>query len=245
MNLIMNCEEFKMKKNPNILKRVEQYKYKRGIHIIDTDSGIYTFMRVLTTIAFIFTMFCNGLYIMGQLINLSSGEKSSINMPAFIAISIGTAVIIIGYVLNCTRFKLWGALALIIPQITNYIYFHHAFNPNASTDGVVDTTSFILGMPIRFYVRHFIPAVIMLIAAIVMVIIDISARIKNNKIYYHILDDLYSKYKAGSREDMNEAEWEEFLSNYEPSKYQKQFTENEENTQQSESESSPSVDENE
>lgn len=232
-----------MKKNPNVLKRVEQYKYKRGIHITDTNSTIYTVMRVLTTIAFIFTMFFNGLYTLGQVINFASGDKGSVNMPAFIAISIGTAVIIIGYVLNCTRLRLWGAFALIIPQITNFIFFHHAFNPNASSDGVVDTTNFILGMPIRFYVRHFIPAAVMLIAAIVMIIIDITARVKNNKIYYHILDDLYSKYKAGSREDMNEAEWQEFLDNYEPSRYQKQFIENEESAEQADETEKASVDE--
>ena len=223
-----------MKKNKNILKRVEQYKYKRGISFADTDSASYKFMRVLATLSFAYLMFFNTMYILGQIFNFVTGQGERVNKNAFIAITISTAVIIIGYVLNCTRLRLYGSFTMILPAITNFIFFRHAFNPNASSDGVLDTTNFILGMPPRFYVRHFIPVVLLLIAAIVMIIIDIRARVKNNRLYNHIMESLYVQYRSGDKADMSEEEWQEFINSYEPSPYKKQFAENEENSSEEE-----------
>lgn len=224
-----------MKKNANILKRVEQYKYKRGIVITDTNSSLYKAMRILATLSFIYLMAYNLLYISSQGIALGLGW---IQMnQAFVPIIFCTAFIILGYVLNCTKLKLWGCLVCIPSTIINCVLFWGTFNPNGnSTDNIVDATvPMLFGMPTKFYVRHIIPALLLLIFMVVMVVVDVSARIKNEKLYNHIMENLYVQYQAGKREAMSEEEWTAILNKYDASGYKNQFDENsEENASQDE-----------
>lgn len=227
MILYFNSEDISMKKNENILKRVEQYKYKRGIYIADTGSSLYKVLRILATLSFIYFMMFNMLYILAELMMIGLGQVNFSDVKdAFIPVAVCTALIIAGYVLNCTRLKLSGCFVSLLPLIFNIIVFYRTVSNASGSGEVVDTTSYILGMPPYFYYRHLIPTVLLFIFMVIMIIVDIRARIKNNKLYDHIMDNLYVQYRSGDKSDMSEAEWQEFLNTYDPSGYKKQFTEN-------------------
>lgn len=216
-----------MKKNENILKRVEQYKYKRGISFAETDGKFYKGLRIFATLMFIYFMAFNMLYVLAELMILGMEQvKFDAVKDAFLPIAICTVLIIAGYVLNCTRLRLWGCFVCMPPLIINLIVFFRIVKQATGSSGVVDTTSYILGMPPYFYYRHLIPTVLLLIAVIFMAAVDIRARVKNNKLYNHIMENLYVQYKAGNKSDLSDAEWQEFLDEYDPSGYKKQFTAN-------------------
>ena len=220
-----------MKKNANILKRVEQYKYKRGISYATTDGKLYGAMRVCATLSFIYFMIFNGLYVLAQSMMIGLGQTKFADVRAsFVPITVCTALIIAGYVLNCTRLRLWGCF-LCIPTLTvNLIVFTRTLL-NASSGDVVDISNYILGMPPLYYYRHLIPTVLLFIFFVAMLVIDIRARVKTNKLYIHITECLYEQYNSTDRTDLTDEEWEDFINNYSSSGYKNQFEQNTEDNE--------------
>ena len=76
----------------------------------------------------------------------------------------------------------------------------------------------IFGYISKFYWCHFIPAVILVILAVWLIVILIRAKVKTNKIYNMLVEGLYAQYGKKDGEKLTEAEWEEFLSEYNPYK---------------------------
>ena len=222
-----------MKKNENILNRLEQYKYKRGISYATTDGKLYKGLRIFTTLSFIYFIIFNLLFLLAELMMISlNNVKFSDVQGIVISVATCTVLIIAGYILNCTKFRLAGAILPLLPLIFNILVFYQAVSNASNTSGVLDTSNYIFNLPPFFYYRHLIPTVLLFVGFAFMAIIDIRARQKTNKLYRHLTESLYLQYKPEERSELTDEDWDNFLNNYNPNRYNRQFTLNEEDVTQ-------------
>ena len=213
-----------MKKNKNILEKVESYKYKRGISFATAQGTLYKTFKIIATVAFVWFLVFNLLYILSGFLNLSDVNTNEIK-ENLISIMCCTALLSFGFILNCTKLHLIGSLIIPLPLIYNILIFYQMISSVSNNSDVIDASNYILNMPPLFYYRHLIPAFLLLICCIVMAIIDIRANIKNNKLYDHIASCLY-KEQFSADADLSEEEWSKLIENSDKQNYSQQFSEN-------------------
>lgn len=68
--------------------------------------------------------------------------------------------------------------------------------------------------------RHFAPLFVLVILMAVTTVIAVRARIKTEKQYKKVLDNLYALYSLNS-DDISDEQWEAFLEEYDPTDYKK------------------------
>lgn len=205
-----------MKMHESVLRRVRMVEEKNGIKYAKTDGKLYKTLRVLYTIAFIYTMGINLLFIAGMLLVYGGTDKISGVLNSLISVSVCTAIIIAGYVLSYFRFKLSAGIVSIIPEIFLIPVF----------GAVMRDSLGILGFAASFYWRHLIPLALLVILMTATTVIAVRERLKTEKLYRKVTDSLYEIYQSSGAE-LTDKDWEEFLNNFDPTDYKKLFKENE------------------
>lgn len=201
-----------MKMQESVLRRVRAVEEKNGIKYAKTEGKLYKTLRVIYIILFSYTMAINLFFVAGTALVYGKTDNFINVQNTVISVCVCTAVIIAGFVLSFFRFKLAAGIISIIPEILLISVFGSAMK---------DITGF-MGYTVSFFWRHFIPLVLLVIIMTATTVIAVRARIKTEKQYKKVMDNLYNIYKQ-SGTDITDEQWEEFLKYYDPTDYKKLF----------------------
>ena len=201
-----------MKMQESILRRVRAVEEKNGIKYAETDGRLYKTLRVFYIILFAYTTAVNLLYIAGMTYVYLGTDNFKNVVNSIVTVSICTALIAVGFVLSFFRFKLAAGIISIVPEIFLIPVFGIALS---------DSLGF-LGFKASFYWRHFAPLALLVILMIFTTVIAVRARIKTEKQYKKVTDNLYKLYRQNGN-DISDEQWEQFLNNYDPTDYKKLF----------------------
>lgn len=199
-----------MKMQESILRRVRAVEEKNGIKYAETDGRLYKTLRVFYIILFAYTTAVNLLYIAGMTYVYLGTDNFKNVVNSIVTVSICTALIAVGFVLSFFRFKLAAGIISIVPEIFLIPVFGIALS---------DSLGF-LGFKASFYWRHFAPLALLVILMIFTTVIAVRARIKTEKQYKKVTDNLYKLYRQNGN-DISDEQWEQFLNNYDPTDYKK------------------------
>ena len=201
-----------MKMQESILRRVRMIEEKNGIKYAKTDGRLYKALRVISIIVFAYTMAVNLLYIVGMLFVYLGTDSFENVLNSLISVCVCTALMIAGFILSFFRFKLAAGIISIVPEIFLIPVFGTVLS-----DGIG-----FMGFKASFYWRHLVPLVLLIILMTATTVIALRARIKTEKQYKKVTDNLYKLYQQNGN-DISEEQWEEFLRNYDPYNYKKLF----------------------
>lgn len=201
-----------MKMQESVLRRVRTVEEKNGIKYAKTDSKLYKTLRVLYIITFAYTMAINLLFIAGMALVYGGTDNFKNVANSLISVCVCTAVIIAGFVLSFFRFKLAAGIISIVPEIFLIPVFGSVMRDDLG----------FMGFTVSFFWRHFVPLALLVILMTATTVIAVRAKFKTEKQYKRVTDNLYKLYKQ-SGADITDAQWEEFLKNYDPTDYKKLF----------------------
>lgn len=214
-----------MKMQESVLRRVRMVEEKHGITYAKTDGRLYKALRVSYTLLFIYTMGINLLFICGMLITRLGTDNFKGILNSLITVIVCTVLIIAGFCLSFTRFKLAAGLLSALPEIMLIVVFGALMKDSLG----------VMGFKVSYFWRHFAPLLILVILMAVTTVIAVRARIKTEKQYKKVLDNLYALYSLNS-DDISDEQWEAFLEEYDPTDYKKIYKESkqisEENTEE-------------
>lgn len=138
--------------------------------------------------------------------------KSILN--SLITVIVCTVLIIAGYVLSFTRFKLVSGILSVLPEIMLVVVF----------GSIMKDSLGVMGFTPSYFWRHFAPLLILVILMAATTVIAVRARIKTEKQYKKVLDNLYALYSVNTN-DISDEQWEIFLAEYDPTDYKKIYKE--------------------
>lgn len=214
-----------MKMQESVLRRVRMVEEKHGITYAKTDGRLYKALRVSYTLLFIYTMGINLLFICGMLLTRLGTDNFKGVLNSLITVIVCTVLIIAGYVLSFTRFKLVSGILSVLPEIMLVVVF----------GAIMKDSLGVMGFKASYFWRHFAPLLILVILMAVTTVIAVRARFKTEKQYKKVLDNLYALYSLNS-DDISDEQWEAFLEEYDPTDYKKIYKESkqisEENTEE-------------
>ena len=214
-----------MKMQESVLRRVRMVEEKHGITYAKTDGRLYKALRVSYTLLFIYTMGINLLFICGMLVTKLGTDNFKGILNSLITVIVCTVLIIAGFCLSFTRFKLAAGLLSALPEIMLIVVF----------GAIMKDSLGVMGFKVSYFWRHFAPLLILVILMAVTTVIAVRARIKTEKQYKKVLDNLYALYSLNS-DDISDEQWEAFLEEYDPTDYKKIYKESkqisEENTEE-------------
>ena len=201
-----------MKMQESVLRRVRTVEEKNGIKYAKTDGKLYKTLRVFYAIVFAYTMVINLLYISGMALVYGGTDDFKNVANSLISVCVCTALIIAGFLLSFFRFKLVAGIISIVSEIFLIPVFGFVLR---------DSLGF-MGFKVSFFWRHLIPLALLVILMTATTVIAVRAKIKTEKQYKKVTDNLYNLYKK-SGADISDEQWEEFLKNYDPTDYKKLF----------------------
>lgn len=201
-----------MKMQESVLMRVRMIEEKNGIKYAKTDGKLYKTLRVLYIITFAYTMAINLLFIAGMLLVYGGTDNFKNVANSLISVCICTAVIIAGFVLSFFRFKFAAGVMSIAPEIFLIPVFGAVMKDDLG----------FMGFTASFFWRHFAPLALLVILMTATTVIAVRARIKTEKQYKKVTENLYKLYQSTGG-DISDDQWEEFLKEYDPTDYKKLF----------------------
>ena len=201
-----------MKMQESVLRRVRTVEEKNGIKYAKTDGKLYKTLRVLYIITFAYTMAINLLFIAGMALVYGGTDNFKNVANSLISVCVCTAVIIAGFVLSFFRFKLAAGIISIVPEIFLIPFFGSVMRDDLG----------FMGFTVSFFWRHFVPLALLVTLMTATTVIAVRAKFKTEKQYKRVTDNLYKLYKQNGA-DITDAQWEEFLKNYDPTDYKKLF----------------------
>ncbi len=204
-----------MKMQENVLRRVRMVEDKHGIKYAKTDGRLYKVLRILYTLLFIYTMGINLLYIAGMFLVYGGTDNFVSIQNTLITVCACTAAVILGYVLSFFKFKFCAGIISVAAEVFLILSFASAMEDSLG----------LWGYKISFYWRHLAPLALMIIFMIWLTVIAVSARLKTEKQYKKVVDNLYNIYNQPDV-DVSDEQWNEFLANYDPNDYTKLYKNN-------------------
>ena len=201
-----------MKMQESVLRRVRMIEEKNGIKYAKTDGKLYKTLRVLYIITFAYTTAINLLFIAGMLLVYEGTDNFKNVANSLISVCICTAVIIAGFVLSFFRFKFAAGVMSIAPEIFLIPVFGAVMKDDLG----------FMGFTASFFWRHFAPLALLVILMTATTVIAVRARIKTEKQYKKVTENLYKLYQSTGG-DISDDHWEEFLKEYDPTDYKKLF----------------------
>ena len=201
-----------MKMQESVLRRVRMIEEKNGIKYAKTEGKLYKTLRVLYIITFAYTMAINLLYIAGMLLVYGGTDNFKNVVNSLISVCVCTAVIIAGFVLSFFRFKFAAGVMSIAPEIFLIPVFGAVMKDDLG----------FMGFTASFFWRHFAPLALLVILMTATTVIAVRARIKTEKQYKKVTENLYKLYQSTGG-DISDDQWEEFLKEYDPTDYKKLF----------------------
>lgn len=204
-----------MKMYDSILKRVRQIEHKNGITYAKPDGVCYKTASVIYIISGIWNVLLGLIYCSG-LVMIHSGKETFDEALRYIIFGITCSVLVVGgFIFNRFKFYTVGGI-LSIPSIIGFICMFGSVS--------VDDFGF-LGFTTRFYLLNLIPLLIMLICGLIITVLPIRAKLKTQKLYKKVVEELFARF--GENYQLSDVEWEEFLKNYDHIAYKNIFKEKE------------------
>ena len=204
-----------MKMYDGVLKRVKQIEAKNGIIYATPDKNWFKAIKIIGIIAFSWTFLMNLFYAAGSLMIYSAKENPEAVYGNILPIIACTGVLIAGLVLCCCKKYLLSAILSSAASVVILVLI---------TPISTDSLGF-LGMQSWYYWRHLGPLAIIIIATVIMAIIAVRAELKVKKLYKKVVDNLFIQY--GDVSQLSDEQWDEFLQNYDPQIYKRQFVKQE------------------
>ncbi len=203
-----------MKKYDGVLQRVRIVEEKYGIKYAKTDGRLYKSLKLIYSIIGAWTFFMNLFFVLGFLLMYSGTENFASVKNSIITVSVCTGVMVIGYALNCFKLYLAGGILSVVPTVFLIPLF----------GGILEDSLGFLGFKLSFYWRHLGPLVAMVILMVWLTVIALRAKIKTDRQYKKVTENLFNRYNFGVEgQEMTEEQWDEFLSTYNPLEYKGQF----------------------
>ena len=194
-----------MKKYQGVLERVNKVEEKYGIHYAKPDGMLCKYLSFIAGAVWIYLLFMNLVYILGVCLNLKMGLADfSYIANSFITICICTFCMIVGAALFLCKPKIAGGAVIIASLPMMIISYSHLME---DIDG-------LWGYNYAFYWRHAVPASILAIMLIWLLCVLIRAKVKTDRLYNKIVADLYTQYHTKDGTELDDAQWEEFLNNF-------------------------------
>ena len=192
-----------MKMYDNILRKVDEYEYKRGITYAKPEGKLYKYTKVLYVLVFIYAMLMNLFFVLG--ISMSDTLKQQMEAPLYSVLIL--MVVLIGSII-LTKFK-----QKIIPAIASFVL-------NAlSCTGLILVFAPLMerpegGFKAPFFWRHLIPLCVLFLLNLIINVILIRAGLKKRKTYKKIVDNAYAMHHTSIEDgSLDEDKWEEVLKN--------------------------------
>lgn len=208
-----------MKMYDSVLARVRAVEEKNGISYAKTGGALYKTLRVIYSIIFFYSVAVNLLFIAGMFMVRYGTDNFKSVKNLLISVCICTGVMLAGYVLSFFKFKLIAGIISVLPEILLIPLFGNAMR---------DTLG-LFGFKYSFYWRHSVPLVLLIILMIWTTVIALRARIKTEKQYKKVTENLYNLYNVtagGESDGITDEQWESFLQAYDPTDYKKLFKQN-------------------
>ena len=195
-----------MKYRYNVLEKVRKVEEKNGINYAKTDGKLYKTINVLHILAWVYTLGINILFLLGNLVLMSSNESLEINKAPFVTVLTATVLLIVARVIMRFKNQVWaniasGALNLIICPVLAFTFAN-----------LMEDSLGLWGLNFSFYWRHAIPLALIIIFGVWLTIIALRANIKTDKQYKKTLENIYNQFK---NQNFSEEQWEDYLKNYE------------------------------
>lgn len=190
-----------MKMQENILKKVYEYEYKRGICYEKPDGSLYKGFRVLYILAFAFTLIINLIILLGD-VRFKSLTFSK-TMQASIIVC--TLCLIGTFVLILLNKKMWAHIVFLATNVLVSVALCFVFQKVLR-----DEVGVLLS---KFFYCHVVPLSLLVIFAVVLSIIAIRAEVKVRKLYNRIVEELYIQNFTIENSDLSEKEWNALLKN--------------------------------
>lgn len=197
-----------MKMYKSVLDRVRILEEKNGIVYADTNGRLYKAAKVFFILSFIYAMFIKSMYFLGAALDTTSRVYET-TTPA-----ICTGILVLGFVLLLSKQHIIGFSSLTISAIMLMFVFNIQLQN---------------GMEVminhKFAWAHLIPLSLLIIFSFVMTVVAVRAKYKLKKMYNKVINDIYEKYSVNvaKGEEIDEAEWEEFIEKFNPFDYGNQF----------------------
>lgn len=207
-----------MKKFNGVLKRVRALEEKKGIKYAMPDGKLFKTLKVLYVIVFAYTIAINLLFILAMFLKVDLGLAGMSDVFNYIlSVSVCSVLIIAGLVLQKFKLYLSAGITSVLPEI--FLIPVYAIPLREDIDG-------FLGLKYSFYYKHGVPLLLMILFMTFMTVIAKRAEIKTDKMYKRVTENLFSMYAVaeGEAENLSEEQWDEFLRNYDPDKYESHAT---------------------
>lgn len=195
-----------MKKFKSVLDRVDFIENKFGIYYAKTDGALFKTLKVIYSLAFIYTFFINLFTILGTALHIADGDYTEDAYNILISLIIFTAVALVGSVLLWCKVNIIGSVISLLPA--SFILFIFAKE-------LVDEVG-VGPFKDEFYYRHLIPLAIIIIISLWMFAIALRAYIKRNRRYKQILQNVYEIFKLENPDNLSLDDWKDFVENYNP-----------------------------
>ncbi len=194
-----------MKYYENIMKKVPEYEYKRGIQYTKPDDTFFKRFRIFYAIVLIFCLGINTMVISG--IYMYKWDYAY-GKSVFYSVLACSIMLIAAFVLTFFKNKVYiSVLSSVINILSAVGLIITLLKPLADEVG---------GYQSSFYWLHLIPLCILVLCGIVLTAITIRADIKKKKTYKKIVENLYNQHRKSIQDGvMVDSDWEEFLKNYE------------------------------
>ena len=204
-----------MKKNPHVLKLVEDYRYRKGIVVTDEKSITYKVSKIIYFISVLWTFVFNSLFIIGSFISYNFSETDVKLIPA-ITLLIATVMLIAGFILIIKKLYIPAAILNVFSIVLGTVQFYTLLLSDLQLTRSI--THF-------FYWRHFFPAIILLATVAILCVIGIKCKTLLNRDYKKVLEKLYIKNKD-KFSNITDDEWQELLESGEIFKEEDENNEN-------------------
>lgn len=195
-----------MKKNPNILEYLEKYKYKYGISYAQEGGKLVKTLSIITIILWVYSFFMLALTILSFSLNFSIGKTSYAEMGnVFITTIVCSVAMLAAAVLFFCKQKIVACIVFIVAETFVVLTYE-------------PISVYGMGYVAGFYWKYAVPAILLVLFAAILLFILIRARVKTNKLYNMLVEGLYKQYGTRDGEKLTDAEWQEFLTQYNPYK---------------------------
>lgn len=189
--------------------RIEEYKYKKGVNRLDTQSGEYKTAKVFYFVFYAWFMLFQGAYLFSSASALISYQKAAENVviPLFVI----SFVVFAAYIAVAVLLKFKKHLPVFIlntaAAITQMIALYKCTDqvPNAMLEGWFNN---------RYFWMHYIPAILMVLIGAFICFVGFKSYFHFRKDYAAVLAAMLEEYKR-EHESVSDTQWENHLKEME------------------------------
>lgn len=203
-----------MKYIENISQRVRKAEERAAIIYAKEDGKLYKWLKALYTLSLSVAILMSLLYIGGRAshiyeltalkLDIISTADIEATKQSILIISIVCVLWLASFIFTKLKKEIVALALTLIPGIVSC-----ATLINTSQN----TSEFNTGINIDFWLRHFIPFILAVFFIVWLLIIKIRAQHLFKTAYNNMVNRIYQQYGGN---ELSEAQWEEFLSNYDP-----------------------------